>query len=201
MGLRREPPDARSCKSRAHLIDGRAAVRLHTERLILRPAVADDLGALVEGLNQWEVAQYLTVVPYPYSDDDGQVWINGLRPAEPGLAHFVVELPGAGMIGAVGLSDELGYWLDQRFHGRGYMTEACVAMLDWHFAALPDDLVYSGAHVGNRASLNVQRKLGFVDTGTRSDRFVRSQNRHVAHVVTTLTHTDYKAARQRLTKT
>lgn len=78
------------------------------------------------------------------------------------------------------------------------MTEASEALLDWHFAARPDDLVPSGAQVGNAASLNVQNKLGFVDTGTTRMRFVRSQNREIEHVETTLSLHDFQVARQRL---
>lgn len=157
-----------------------------------------DIDALMAGLNQWEVARVLTNVPFPYALEDAEAWIASLRPAEPGRSNFGIEVPGHGMVGAVGTGKELGYWLDRRFHGRGYMTEACMAVLDWHFSELPDDIVHSGAHVGNQASLNVQRKLGFIHTGQTTERFVRSQNRTIAHVETTLTRSDYEAARAQL---
>lgn len=173
-------------------------MELRTERLILRPQREDDVDAIIAGLNDYEVTRYLTVVPFPYTEADAREWVERQTPAIPGEAHFAIELPGEGMIGGVGIAAELGYWLNRRHHGRGYMTEASAAVLDWHFAALPDDLVHSGAHIGNTASLNVQKKLGFIDTGAPSMRFVRSQNRDIEHVETTLIRADYAAARRRL---
>jgi RimJ/RimL family protein N-acetyltransferase len=173
-------------------------MELRTERLLLRPQREDDVAAIIAGLNDYEVTRYLTVVPFPYTEADAREWVERQKPAVPGEAHFAIELPGEGMIGGVGIAAELGYWLNRSYHGRGYMTEASAAVLDWHFAALPDDLVHSGAHVGNTASLNVQRKLGFIDTGAPSMRLVRSQNRDIEHVETTLIRADYAAARRRL---
>lgn len=173
-------------------------LELQSERLRLRSIRETDAPAIVEALSDYEVTRYLTVVPFPYAEADALAWVGMQQPAVPGAAHFAIELPGAGMIGAVGIADELGYWLNRRYHGRGIMTEASMAVLDWHFSVLPDDLVHSGAHVGNTASLGVQNKLGFVDTGTPSRRFVRSQNREIEHIETTLTRADYLAARRRL---
>lgn len=173
-------------------------MELRTERLILRPMRETDVAAIVAALNDYEVTRHLTVVPFPYAEADAREWIGLQKPAVPGAAHFAIELPGEGMVGAVGLANELGYWLNRRYHGRGVMTEASAAVLDWHFSVLPDDLVHSGAHVGNTASLSVQEKLGFIDTGAPSMRFVRSQNRDIEHVETTLVRADYEAARRRL---
>lgn len=173
-------------------------VKLMTARLVLRPLAADDIGGLVGGLNDYEVARYLTVVPYPYSEADARHWIGEQTPPVPRKAVFAIDLAGVGMIGSVSLDRALGYWLDRRHHGRGYMTEGAEALLAWHFAALPDDVVASGAHVGNGASLRVQEKLGFVDTGARDMPFVRSQQRKVEHIQTQLTRRRFEAARQRL---
>lgn len=173
-------------------------MELRTARLILRPLRDDDASAIVAALSDFEVTRYLTVVPFPYAEADARAWIGMQQPAVPGEAHFAIELPGEGMVGAVGVARELGYWLNRRYHGRGIMTEASAAVLDWHFSALPDDVVHSGAHLGNTASLGVQKKLGFVDAGTPSLRFVRSQNREIEHVETTLVRADYQAARRRL---
>lgn len=172
-------------------------LELHSERLVLRPLRETDAPAIVSALSDYEVTRYLTVVPFPYSEEDARAWIGMQQPAMPGEAHFAIELPGSGMIGAVGIAKELGYWLNRRYHGQGIMTEASAALLDWHFSVLPDDLVHSGAHVGNMASLGVQKKLGFIDAGATSMRFVRSQNRDIEHVETTLIRADYQAARRR----
>jgi len=172
-------------------------VELRTQRLILRPLTEGDVAALIAGLNDWEVVRYLTTVPYPYGEADAQSWIRSRLPPIPGKAHFAIELPNEGMIGSVALDNELGYWLDRSWHGSGLMTEACIALLDWHFAAKPDDVVPSGAHLGNTASLNVQRKLGFVEA-SRSMRFAKSHGRVVEHIETTLSHAQFESARMTL---
>ena len=172
-------------------------VEISTPRLRLRPQREADIPAIVAGLNDWEVVRWLTVVPYPYTRADASEWIARQKPPVPGKAHFAVELPAIGLIGIVSLDDELGYWLSRSQHGHGYMTEACAALLEWHFTARPDGVVPSGYHVGNAASAAVQRKLGLVETGERDMRFVRSQQREVEHIHTSLTRAQFDASPSR----
>jgi RimJ/RimL family protein N-acetyltransferase len=168
-------------------------VELLTPRLRLRPQVEADIPAIIAGLNDWEVARWLTVVPYPYTRSDADEWIGRQVSPVPGKAHFAIDA-GTGLIGVATLDSELGYWLDRSAHGRGYMTEACIALLEWHFTARPGDVVPSGYHVGNAASASVQHKLGFVESGHREMRFVRSQQREVEHVDTSLTKAQFETA-------
>jgi RimJ/RimL family protein N-acetyltransferase len=172
-------------------------VKLTTPRLTLRQPGPEDVDAIVEGLNDFEVTRFLTRVPFPYGAEDAHWWFGTLTTPRPGRAHFAIDLSGQ-LIGVVGIETELGYWLDRRHHGRGFMTEAAEALLQWHFAALPDSTVASGAHVGNAASLHVQNKLGFRDTGRRSMRMVSSLGREVEHVETSLTRADFETVRQAL---
>lgn len=170
---------------------------LTTSRLVLRQPGPGDIAAIVEGLNDFEVTRFLTKVPFPYAAEDASWWLGTLTPARPGDARFAIDLGGR-LIGVVGLEPQLGFWLDRRHHGRGLMTEAAAAVLDWHFAARPDDRVASAAHAGNAASLNVQRKLGFRETGARTLHTARSLGREVVHIETSLTRADFDAARQAL---
>lgn len=175
-------------------------VELLTPRLRLRPQREADIPALIEGLNDWEVVRWLTVVPYPYAIADLNAWLAWRKPPVPGNAHFAIELPAEGLVGVISLDDHLGYWLSRVKQGKGYMTEACVGLLDWHFAARPDDVVTSSYHFGNAASAAVQRKLGFTETGARDMRHVRSQGLEIEHLATTLTRADFDIARARLVR-
>lgn len=176
-------------------------VRLSTDRLILRRPTEADIPAVVAGFNDFQVVRYLTRVQYPYTEADAREWLSTRQPPQPANAHFGIELPGDGLVGFVSLQAELGFWLARPYHGRGLMTEACTAVLDWHFGALPDDIVHSGAHVGNTASLNVQHKLGFLELPGTQSRLVRSLGREVPHILTTLSRVDYEPARLRLRST
>jgi RimJ/RimL family protein N-acetyltransferase len=161
-------------------------LELHTERLILRPQTRDDIDGIAAGLGDFEVTRWLTVVPFPYTRRDAQEWVDRLTPVSTERAIFSIDLPGTGFIGTVTIMDELGYWLARLHWGHGYMTEAARALVGWYFAEKPASVILSGAHEDNGASLAVQRKLGFVATGT-SSRHVRSQGRDITHIETRLT--------------
>jgi len=84
------------------------------------------------------------------------------------------------------IDPELGYWIAEDHWGHGYATEAARAILTWHFANSDADSVPCGAHHDNPASLNVQRKLGFVVTG-REMRMAIARREEVELVKTMLT--------------
>lgn len=167
---------------------------IETRRLRLRVPTLADAGAIAEGVGAYSVARYLTVVPHPYEPRMAAEWIATL-PSEPtpDRAAFLVELAGRGVIGCVTIMDKLGFWIAQPFWGQGFVTEAAGALVHWHFAG-SDEPVRCGAHWDNKASLAVQKKLGFTEIG-RTLRFVISQNRHIEHIDTRLTRPAYEARR------
>ncbi len=57
---------------------------------------------------------------------------------------------------------EIGYLIDPACRGQGYGYEACRAILDFAFERLEIDEVYALIDEGNATSLNLARKLGFV---------------------------------------
>ena len=163
---------------------------LRTERLILREASLDDAPCYALGVGEYEVARFLTPVPYPYTLAMAVDWLRQAGPATPERSMLIVELPGKGVIGCVSLITELGFWIARPHWNRGYGTEAATALLDWHFAGTERDAVTSSAHHDNVASLAVQTKLGFVATG-REMRFSQTLQHNVEHVVTTLSRQDW----------
>ena len=134
---------------------------LTTGRLTLRPPVAGDAPNIASALNQWSVTRWLTLVPYPYGIADAVEFLDGLKSHLDG-AFWAIDA-GEGMIGAISVKPDLGYWLAPEHHGRGYMTEAARAVIAWYFTHHDEPLI-SGYHVGNHASRGVLRKLGFQET-------------------------------------
>ena len=63
---------------------------------------------------------------------------------------------------------ELGYTVFPAFRGRGYATEAAVALMEWAAREGARRFVAS-VGPGNEPSLAVVRKLGFVQTGEQWD--------------------------------
>ncbi len=159
---------------------------IETPRLLLRAPRMDDAADIAKGLDNYNVARVLSQVPYPYFEADAATWISGLEENRPEHAVFAIERRDVGLIGVISIEPELGYWLAEDHWGHGYATEAARAILTWHFANSDSDSVPCGAHHDNPASLNVQRKLGFVVTG-REMRMAVSRREEVELVTTLLT--------------
>ena len=136
-------------------------VTLRTARLILRPPVVADREAVVAGLNDLEVTQWLSVVPHPYTLADADWFIDHVARGG-GPAWFIHDA--TGLVGGVSLGKELGYWLARHAWGKGYMTEAAQAALAHYFADAVQTEITSGHFVNNSRSGNVLRKLGFENT-------------------------------------
>ncbi|HVY52200.1 MAG TPA: GNAT family N-acetyltransferase [Devosia sp.] len=178
-------------------------VTLATRRLVLRQPRPDDAGAMATYLNNFRVAGCLSRVPYPYREADAVGWLKAWRPGSPpGETGFMLELPGSGAIGHAGFHPDsrgtvVGYWLGEPFWNRGFMTEALKAILGWYFETTQAVVIASGVFAFNGASLAVQRKLGFTETGT-SFRHCLARKQQVRHIDTELTRARWaeRAARE-----
>jgi ribosomal-protein-serine acetyltransferase len=79
-------------------------------------------------------------------------------------------------------STSIGYWLAAAQEGRGTMTLAVSALLDWAFGAWKLDRVEISAAVENRRSRALAARLDFREEGTRR-RAERVGDRDLDHVV------------------
>ncbi|WP_375450749.1 GNAT family N-acetyltransferase [uncultured Devosia sp.] len=165
---------------------------LATPRFLLRPPATGDAEPIARYLNDFAVAGNLARVPFPYHLSDARAWLRTRRPGLPlEETNFAIELPGTGFAGQVGFhrgsgGAVLGYWLGQPFWGQGIMTEAVIASLDWFFRASAANEVLSGVFAFNQASLAIQTKLGFTQTG-RSTLLCLARNAEVEHIDTIIT--------------
>lgn len=167
---------------------------LATERLTLRAPSLDDAGRLAAMLDNFAVAGNLERVPYPYGLGDAVEFLSGL-PADPAPeeVNFAIDLGDHGYIGMVGfhrrpVGPTIGYYLGQPYWGRGLMTEAVRAAVAWFFETTGHDRLHSGIFAFNKASLAVQRKLGFVETGSALMHCL-ARNEQVRHIDTQLSRT------------
>lgn len=167
---------------------------LRTERLTLRAPVIGDAARLAEMLDNFAVAGNLESVPYPYSRADAESFLSGLPAAPaPEETNFAIDLGAHGYVGMVGFHVRpvgltIGYYLGQPYWGRGLMTEAVRAAIGWLFDTTAHDRIASGVFSFNKASLAVQAKLGFVETG-QSMMHCLARNEAVRHIDTELTRT------------
>lgn len=140
---------------------------LRTERLVLTPPTMAHAPAIARYCNTMAVHQWMSRLPFPYSEKDARFFIEEIVPSDDELCYGL--LVGAELIGVIGLSfaqgDDpvLGYWLGEPHWGRGYASEAGRAVVAAARAAGIPALA-SRALSHNARSLHVLGKLGFVKT-------------------------------------
>jgi RimJ/RimL family protein N-acetyltransferase len=146
---------------------------LETERLTLRAPRHEDVKAIAVLANDRRIAENTARIPHPYRVADAEQFVSTVnRRADE--ACFVLMLSGT-LIGACGIDPcddgaELGYWLGAGYWGRGLMTEAARAVIDYAFGDLRYETLQSGARVSNPASRRVLEKCAFQWTGVRLTR-------------------------------
>lgn len=109
--------------------------------------------------------------PLPYKKENAHTWVTETAPDgwRAGTAFpFAVRLGTTGpLVASVGLhvhsaeSYEIGYWAVKEHRGRGYMTEAVLAVARWAFTELGIGRLEWRAEVGNTGSRAVAEKAGF----------------------------------------
>lgn len=81
---------------------------------------------------------------------------------------------------------EIGYWLDESVRGRGLVTRAVEAMVDWSVGELGMNRIEIRASTRNQPSCAVAQRLGFEHEGTMRDMWLLPDGRHDAHVYSLL---------------
>jgi [ribosomal protein S5]-alanine N-acetyltransferase len=136
----------------------------------IRPWRVDDAESLAKHANNRKVWLALRdLFPHPYTIDDAHEFLRTATTAQP-VTNFCIEVSGAA-VGGIGIrpgrdvhshTAELGYWLGEKFWGRGIMTEAVVAFTDFCFKNLPLRRIYAEPFANNPASARVLEKADFI---------------------------------------
>ena len=141
---------------------------LETDRLLLRPFTLDDAEGLYAYASHPEVGPPAGWRPHRSVEESRQVIENIFVPSD---ALAVLRKSDGRLIGSAGFvdrhrtelgtpSEEIGYSLAQEYWGRGLMTEALRAMLEFAFVRLHLNRVEAMFDVRNRASGRVMEKCG-----------------------------------------
>lgn len=160
---------------------------LRTERLVLRPLVAEDAPSIVRLCGHIEVAKNTLTIPHPYSLADAHAFLGRMREAREQGKSYVwaitlaspVGEPGE-QIGVIGmhcewdhLHAEVGYNLGTAAWGRGYATESLRALVRFAFTRTPLVRLNAGFYTRNPASGRVLEKCSFVQEGLRRSMYQR----------------------------
>ncbi|WP_228243197.1 GNAT family N-acetyltransferase [Porphyrobacter sp. GA68] len=149
-----------------------------TQRLFLRPAFPEDAAAIHAAIARKEIVCNLASAPWPYTQDDAKTFAGAAQ--DKRLPHFVLTLPGTGLIGGAGLGldsrndPSLGYWIAAEFQGRGYATEAVLGLMEVA-RTLGHRRLVAEHFSDNPASGRVLIKAGFQPTGEVRPSFSRAR--------------------------
>jgi len=147
-----------------------------TPRLLLRPGWAEDAPALAAAIADEMIVRNLATAPWPYRLRDAEAFL--AQPRDPAMPSFLIfeRTDGApNLVGSCGLGRrpsgavEMGYWIGRAHWGRGYATEASLALIE--IARTLGFSQLEGSHfIDNPASGRVLEKLGFRPLGITAPR-------------------------------
>lgn len=173
-----------------------------TERLILRGPLGKDKNPIFEIHSDSDVMKYYGVKPYS-SIENAQKhleWLEKLHREEIGLRWVITLKEENQYIGDVGFYDyekrhnraEIGYILGKQYWGKGIMTEAINAALEYGFNEMKLNRIQALIDPRNKASKRVAEKHGFQYEGTFRD-YEYEYGEYIDLDMYSLLQRDYKA--------
>lgn len=144
-------------------------MRLTLTKCDVRSWEPEDLDSLIthaDNRNVW--LNLRDRFPHPYTRRAGREFLRYARSQQPETT-FAIAVNGeaVGGIGFTVLTDvervsaEIGYWLGERFWGRGIVAEALVAVTKYAIETCRLTRVYALPFASNRASCRVLEKAGY----------------------------------------
>jgi RimJ/RimL family protein N-acetyltransferase len=144
---------------------------LRTANLVLDAVTAADTDRVFEYC-QDPVLQGFVPVPVPYTRETALGYTQGYAADAKNLWAIRTRVDGP-LLGVIELSPkplrsaELGFWLGGEHRGRGIMTEAAIAVVEYGFSVAGLEHIDWCAVVGNVGSARVARSAGFRYEGLR----------------------------------
>jgi RimJ/RimL family protein N-acetyltransferase len=144
-------------------------MQLQDHEILLRPLQMSDKFGLATIANNPNIAKNLRdAFPNPYTLTDAEFFIENIANNTPNYI-FGIFCNGkyCGNIGIHPGSDvysrsaELGYFIGEKYWGKGITTRAVKLIVDFTFAQLDIDKIYAGIFEYNYASMKVLEKNGF----------------------------------------
>ncbi|MCB9653479.1 MAG: GNAT family N-acetyltransferase [Deltaproteobacteria bacterium] len=159
---------------------------LRTARLVLRPIALGDIDRLWPYVSEPELSRHMNWDAHKTRAETEAFVVSSIEAAGRGSDLVWVLEHEAAFAGLIGLHKivgyerawrrdhaELGYWCAPPLQGRGLMTEAGQAILDFAFGPLARHKVTVGCISENVASARVIKKLGFRSLGEQQDHCFR----------------------------
>ena len=145
--------------------------KLETERLVLREIVPADVEDIYSIFSDEETMQYWSSRPYKSVDQAGRLIESIAQQVQEGTGiHWAITLRGDGrLVGKCGFNEwrkahrrgDVSYVVARDLWGKGLVSEALRAVLDYGFSHMNLHSVEAGVTPGNTASTRMLEKLGF----------------------------------------
>lgn len=154
-------------------------VVIETERLILRQWNMNDIDDIVDGLNNINVTKWLAGAPFPYTTKDAEDFVK--KTIDNNLYNFAIVLKNENkVIGGTQLTNISlangtaggGIWINEKYQGKGYGSEAWGARIKYAFEDLGLRRLENGYFKDNISSWKMQEKFGYKNEGIRRQRFI-----------------------------
>lgn len=151
---------------------------IHTERLILRKIVPEDIQNVFLGLSNPEVIKYYGVSFMTLEATQEQMdWYADLEKNEKGQWFAVCSKEDGTFYGAGGFNDrdsinrkaEIGFWLLPEYWGLGIMGEAMPQIFDYGFGEMNLNRIEGFVESTNDKCKKAVSKVGFKYEGTMVD--------------------------------
>ena len=158
------------------------AIELYTPRLLLRPLGEVDAAALLEIHAELRVMQFSNGAPWTSLKQADELIeaSRGWLSLGTAVCLGIVPKDATGLIGTCTLFDisrsshraEVGFLLGLSAWGRGYMTEALAALLNYAFGELDLNRIEADTDPRNLAAIRTLEKLGFMREGLLRERWI-----------------------------
>ncbi|MCW8932826.1 MAG: GNAT family N-acetyltransferase [Gammaproteobacteria bacterium] len=154
---------------------------IKTQRLHLRFIKDSDAEAIQDALTHRQIADSMISIPYPYSIEETKQDIKKYQQEQKSgkACVFVIEgIEDKNFYGLVEIRNielehsqaELSFWLATKAWGKGYMTEALQAIVNYCFKTLNLNRLYCYHMLKNHASGKTIKQSGFTQEGTLRQR-------------------------------
>jgi ribosomal-protein-alanine N-acetyltransferase len=155
--------------------------------LTLRPLRESDIEPIFQACQDPTIAAF-TRVPYPYERSMAEDFVR-----ESDVAYrnhvsvsFAIDIQGE-FVGTIGLHSiqlgdhmaEVGYWMDQRFRGKGICTAAMRTLSDFALGVMGFRRLEALADFDNIASQKVMEGAGFTRDGLLRNRATKRDGRQI----------------------
>lgn len=136
---------------------------------LLRKWQESDVENMPEHANNYNVAKWLTnQFPHPYSIEDARDFLNIIKDDNPTKVFaIVVDGQAVGSIGIFPQTDiheksaEIGYWLSEKYWGKGIMSRAIQEIVEYGFSTFDIVRIFARPFATNMGSQKVLEKAGF----------------------------------------